>query len=245
MTVIPDLCLCGRPVTYAWRDHWPGCPSWDEGNAASQRFGMILDGVAECGLPVAYVTGAKDHKGFVTDDPATGKPNMSLVQGWTVTLAWASGTGPAWLYLHSSEPGLGKTHLAASALATVIREGSTGRFTKLGPMLRELMSCAMDEKLLAFRKFSRTRNLVIDEVGAEKASDYTISQLSELIDERYELGRRTIITSNLSLAELAVKFTPQGEGLSAKRIVDRIFELTGGSGGAGRVEFKGRSWRKQ
>lgn len=214
------------------------CEVAESERAAAERFGRIVDGVAECGLPVAYVTGSKTLETFNVTDPSAGR-------GYAAAKLWASGNGPTWLYLHSAEPGLGKTHLAASALATVIREGSTGQFTKLGPMLRELMSCPLDERLTTFRKFSRTRNLVIDEVGAEKASDYTISQLSELIDERYELGKRTIITSNLSLAELAVKFAPLGDGLSAKRIVDRVYELTGGSGGAGRIEFKGRSWRKQ
>lgn len=242
----PELCICHRPVTYDPPNHHAQCPVAEAERAATERFGRIVDGVAECGLPVAYVTGAK---GFHTFDPTDGTSHApkggGIAEGWTKAQEWASGNGPTWLYLHSTEPGLGKTHLAASALATVIREGSTGRFTKLGPMLRELMSCPMDEKLATFRKFSRTRNLVIDEVGAEKASDYTISQLSELIDERYELGRRTVITSNLSLAELAAKFAPNGDGLSAKRIVDRVYEMTGGSGGAGRVEFKGRSWRKQ
>jgi DNA replication protein DnaC len=43
----------------------------------------------------------------------------------------------------------------------------------------------------------RTDVLVLDDLGAEKSSDWTLSMLYHVINERYNERRTTIITSNL------------------------------------------------
>jgi DNA replication protein DnaC len=60
--------------------------------------------------------------------------------------------------------------------------------------------------------------LIIDDIGAEKLSEWAYSQLYMIIDHRYNYYLPTIYTSNLSLAELANKFQDD-------RIVSRIGEM--------------------
>lgn len=218
--------------------HHAMCPESQRQREAAERFGRIVDGVAECGLPEAYVTGARSFETF-----EAGR-HQSIDAALAAAKAWAAGEGADWLFMTSAEPGLGKTHLAASAIAAMIRRGAAGRFVKFGPMLREMVAAPLDQKLAVFRKYSRPKVLGLDEIGAEKASEFTVSTLSELIDERYELNRRTCLTSNLTLDELASKFAPGGEETAAKRIVDRIYHRTGGKEGKGRLKLEGRSWRK-
>lgn len=72
----------------------------------------------------------------------------------------------------------------------------------LGGLRREIgrperpAAAALDELL------SNPGLLVLDDLGAEKASDWTIETLFELVASRYDRGGRLLITTNRSAAEL-------------------------------------------
>lgn len=70
--------------------------------------------------------------------------------------------------------------------------------------------------------------LIIDDIGAEKASDWVRERLLNLIDERYSNNRSTIYTSNCSLGQIS-------ESLGS-RLADRLKE-------AECLQFKGTSKR--
>ena len=219
--------------------HHTFCPAVEEIRKAAERFGPIREGVAECGLPARYATNEASLDTYDTSG------HKSLLRAWEAASRWSVGEGPSWIFLFSAEPGLGKTHLAASALAAKIRAGKSGRFAKFGTMQREFVSCGFGEKERVFRKFAVTPNLVLDEVGTEKTSEYGITILFEVIDERYERELPTWINSNLSIGELAEKYAETDDARAAKRIISRIYERTGGNESAGRYELRGRSWRNR
>lgn len=54
-------------------------------------------------------------------------------------------------------------------------------------------------------KFSNVDLLVLDDIGAEKTTDWSFQMLYILINRRYENMMKTIFTSNLSLEQLAEK----------------------------------------
>ena len=60
--------------------------------------------------------------------------------------------------------------------------------------------------------------VILDDIGAEKASDWTMDRLYAVIDARYRMERATIFTTNCSEKQLI----DNGYG----RIVSRIFEMT-------------------
>lgn len=69
--------------------------------------------------------------------------------------------------------------------------------------------------------FHRAKNddlVVLDDIGAEKASEWTGDRLYAVIDARYRMQRATIFTSNCTEKELL----NNGYG----RIVSRIYEMT-------------------
>ena len=71
--------------------------------------------------------------------------------------------------------------------------------------------------------------LVIDDVGAEKVSDWSRQMFYTLIDRRYREMSQTIITSNLDLDKLAE--------IIDERISSRIIEM-------GKViKLGGKDWR--
>lgn len=73
-----------------------------------------------------------------------------------------------------------------------------------------------DQELL--EKYSDAYLLVLDDLGIEKVSDWALQTLYLLINRRYEWMRPTIITSNISLEEMATM-------LGDDRITSRIFRM--------------------
>lgn len=78
-------------------------------------------------------------------------------------------------------------------------------------------------------RYSDVTLLVLDDLGAEKSSDFAIQSLYLIIDRRYSREQQTIITSNLSLGEIAEKI--------GDRIASRI------AGMCKVVELKGKDRR--
>lgn len=60
-----------------------------------------------------------------------------------------------------------------------------------------------------FELFARPYILMIDDLYAEGASDFDNTNLVELIETRLQHKRRTIITTNLSLVDIAERFSPR------------------------------------
>jgi DNA replication protein DnaC len=60
--------------------------------------------------------------------------------------------------------------------------------------------------------------VVLDDIGAERATDWVEERLYAIVDTRYRMQRATIFTSNLSEKQLQDQL--------GGRIVSRIFEMT-------------------
>ena len=61
--------------------------------------------------------------------------------------------------------------------------------------------------------------LIIDDLGAERSTEYAMEQMFSIVDSRYRSGKPLIVTTNLKLDEL--KHPPD---LAHARIYDRILE---------------------
>ena len=70
--------------------------------------------------------------------------------------------------------------------------------------------------------------LVLDDLGAERVTDWTREQVLLVISERYDRGAVTIVTSNFTLGDLAARLTPTDDPANpgGKRIVSRIAEAS-------------------
>jgi DNA replication protein DnaC len=73
--------------------------------------------------------------------------------------------------------------------------------------------------------------LVLDDLGAEKSSEWTLSMLYHVINERYNQGRTTIITTNLPWDDLqpaaaSDRIAPAQRAMKIETLRDRISERT-------------------
>jgi hypothetical protein len=122
-------------------------------------------------------------------------------------------------------PGTGKTHLAVGYLREdVIANGEEHcRFIRTVDLLKKIRDSFDDrsgqsEKELLEYYGSKVPFLVLDDLGTEKVSDFVLQTLYDLLDRRYGECLDTLITSNLTLDDLAVYYRSHGDRL-ASRIV--------------------------
>jgi DNA replication protein DnaC len=124
------------------------------------------------------------------------------------------------LYIRGSV-GVGKTRLMASVLNEIVKRKSAA-FVRVPELLDRMRmsgfnqsSSASDEaEYLAMHR--NVEVLGLDDVGADKGSDYARRTLQMLYEYRMDHGKRTIWTSNLTLTELEEFF---GDERLCSRIV--------------------------
>lgn len=135
------------------------------------------------------------------------------------------------LYLYG-DTGRGKTHVAAALLKHGIRETARpGYFWSVPKLMDALRDGARGGRAAALTdELSRASALVLDDLGAEKVTEYALERLYMLLDHWCgEKRKRLVVTSNLSTGQIHDKLDP--------RIASRIVGM------CRIVEVKGDDWR--
>ena len=90
--------------------------------------------------------------------------------------------------------------------------------TNFATIINDLFCCEdKNEYIDALVKYDL---LIIDDLGAERGTEYAVENVFNVIDRRYRSGKPLIITTNLHLSMLINE-----QSLYKKRIYDRILEL--------------------
>src|SRR2546425_3335052 len=103
--------------------------------------------------------------------------------------------------LLEGQPGVGKTHLAVAVLKQVIHAtGARGLFYDTRDLLRVIRStydpAIRTTELEILRPVMHADMLVLDDLGAEKTSEWVDETMNLIVNTRYNERRLTIFTSN-------------------------------------------------
>ena len=124
------------------------------------------------------------------------------------------------LYLYG-DSGRGKTFLAAIIAQEMIQTYRTVIFGDVPSLLDDLRSTfnSKSEKQIedVMNYLTKAEVLVLDDIGTEKATDWAVERLYLIINNRYNSGKITIVTSNYTLDELNYHYN-----LADSKIGDRI-----------------------
>ncbi len=120
------------------------------------------------------------------------------------------------LFMHGAT-GLGKTHLALAIANTAIERGHGVVYASAPNLFNALERERFGKGTgagLSSDELDEAQLLIIDDLGAEFATQFTVSCTYNLINTRMLAGRPTIITTNLTMPEFEAKYT--------QRITSRI-----------------------
>lgn len=130
-------------------------------------------------------------------------------------------------------PGTGKTFAAACIANYLLEQKEPVVMTSFVKLISELQRLNGDEdEEDIIRRLNRASLLIIDDLGAERSTDYALERVYNIVDSRYRARKPMLLTTNLSLREMQ-----STTDIRYARIYDRVFEV------CYPVEFKGRSWR--
>jgi DNA replication protein DnaC len=120
--------------------------------------------------------------------------------------------------------GTGKTSLAMLVSKAALEAGRSVAIYSLPRLLARIRrtydaEAGEQSYLEFFQRLTAVDLLHVDDLGAEKRSDWVLEQLYALVDERYESQRSIVVTTNLEQASL--------EEQIGARTVSRLVEICG------------------
>lgn len=121
-------------------------------------------------------------------------------------------------YLLWGPVGTGKSYLARCVANALLDCGVTVKMMNFSGILNDLF--AAEDKTEYIRCLMKYDLLIIDDLGAERNSEYATEIVFSVVDARYRSGKPLIITTNLSLVKMKSE-TDAGK----RRIYDRILEM--------------------
>lgn len=116
--------------------------------------------------------------------------------------------------------GTGKTALACQVL-TNLPEELSAKFVSVPILLNELRDGYSDKyhkNMDYVKKYVDYDQLVLDDLGAEKTTDWATEILYLIINGRYEEGKGVIVTTNCKPKELSARL--------GDRVISRLAEMT-------------------
>lgn len=130
-------------------------------------------------------------------------------------------------------PGTGKTFIAACIANALIDQGRACLVTNFARLCNTI-SGLYEDKQTYIDSLSRFALLVIDDLAAERDTEYMGEIVQNIIDARYRQGLPLIVTTNLTAQELK-----SPEQMRKQRIYSRLFEM------CMPLEVPGKDRRKQ
>lgn len=139
--------------------------------------------------------------------------------------------------------GVGKTHLSSAIANELIVRGVKVMFLSAVEMLRKIKDTYHSTREASewdiISEYSEVDLLIIDDLGKENPTEWTVSLIYSIVNERYENMLPLVMTLNYGSKELVQRMTVNNDSTTADAIVDRIFEMCKA------VVIKGKSWRRR
>lgn len=224
----PARCDCSEAVEY-WK-------KYDEEEAARKEAERIAEEQKRKRERIERLLGKSGIKkrfqrrtfeNFITDTPERKRCyNIAKRYADTFSQRYANGDG---LYIEGTN-GTGKTHLAAAIALQLINEGVPTICKTSTDLLLDIKKTfergdLTESAVLDIYKSADL--LIIDDLGKEQCSDWSMSTLYSILNDRYEDMKPTIITTNYGAEDLIRALTPKGyDDTKIVAIISRLRETS-------------------
>ncbi len=116
--------------------------------------------------------------------------------------------------------GLGKTHLSLAIASEVIEHGYSAVYGSVPDLFEKIEAAHFgrsDNNIDVMQSIKECDLLILDDLGAEFESQFYVSCLYDIINSRINMGKPTIISTNLSVSEVKNRYSD--------RITSRILSM--------------------
>ena len=131
---------------------------------------------------------------------------------YSAVTEFVEGKGPRILTICGAT-GTGKSHLLEAAGRELYREGVGVRYIYVGALVDSFRDTYNDSTFThssLFRAYSTTPLLILDDLGAERQTDYGIEIVTRLVEDRdMHGGGRMLIASNLVFDDVEARYGPR------------------------------------
>lgn len=175
---------------------------------------------------------------------------VNLVKDFVAVPPLLRGPHMASLLLLHGEPGTGKTWLLEAAIGYVVRElHRSGIFTSPLKMWADVKASADDYGIVSEQRvvaeLTNCAALGIDDIARKPSpTEWEMSMLLQVVDERYRQNRPTLITSNLDVSALFALWSDSGDSCrtrNVKLLCDRLSDKKA----AISIAMSGKSLRRE
>lgn len=183
---------------------------------------VLSQDLQDSGIPDRFIN--YDFRHFVDDFQTHGDNQSKVLDVLNVCMQFVRGEYDNLIL--SGKNGTGKTMLACIIISHCIRNPrkeyvfnlKNNIYTEAIKLVRYIKNSWRNETSYseqdAIDKFTRPDLLVIDEIGMQYGSNTESQFITEIINDRYNQQKRTILAGNVTIAEI--------EDLLGSRIVDRF-----------------------
>jgi DNA replication protein DnaC len=158
-----------------------------------------------------------------------------LVQGFANEFPFPSGGEHGLLLMGPC--GVGKTHLAVSAMKTIVLRGHGGLFYDYRELLKAIQGSYNPEsqatEMDVLEPVLKAEILVLDDVGSSKPSPWALETVGHVLNTRYNEKRVTLLTTNFLDSDSAMNNSasstspPRVAGMRSPMIEDSLTERVG------------------
>lgn len=190
-------------------------------------------------LAAAHIPPRYTHCAFTNFDlyPERGGPRnpslwnaFTLLQSYLKEYPMVDGKG----LLLTGGTGVGKTHLIVALVKGLVEKGAEALFLDYQELLKRIQSSYDPTALTAERHIMRpvldTEVVIIDDLGANRISEWVEDTINYLLNHRYNEKKPTLLTANLSREAMGGppgnRFTrPTFEERLGPRVASRLHEM--------------------
>ncbi len=163
------------------------------------------------------------NEGLFSDEPVVGKLSQRVMmrQNRDLCERYASAYPDTDVrdLLLTGKSGLGKTFLLQAIAHRVAERGMSVTYISAYRLLEAMRKAYFENNSELLQPLMEAPLLLVDDLGTEPLMEnITVTQLFNLLNERQNAGRHTVLSTNLNLAELRARYT--------ERITSRLLDET-------------------
>lgn len=224
----PERCTCERAAV-KWKAHDEAearkKQEAAEAEARKRRMQRIERLLGKSGIKKRFQQ--RTFENFIQDTPGR-KHSYEVAKAYADRFAYHASRGEG-LYIEGTN-GTGKTHLAAAIALQLINEGVPVICRTSADMMADIKRGFDSGEITEYevlKAYKEVDLLVVDDLGKEQCTDWSVSTLYSILNDRYEDMKPTIVTTNFNTDGLMKALTPKGmDSSKIMAIISRLRETS-------------------